>query len=214
MSRSTRTARSATAARPAASRRFAGQEAIARRAGIEVGSGGRTRNLTRELVQRAEKGDPAVLRSLAETGRYLGIALASAVNLFDVDAVVLGGCFGPLSPWLADDVRRILGERVLSAAWSGCEIRASEFGEGAAVRGAAALTLRSILAEPWLVAERSGLRRERVSAMSYQLRPSRRGGERQLVGAGTIEEGGAARARTARARPGGGGGSERGHRGL
>ena len=143
---------------------FAGQEAIARRAGIEVGSGGRTRNLTRELVQRAEKGDPAVLRSLAETGRYLGIALASAVNMFDVDAVVLGGCFGPLSPWLADDVRRILGERVLSAAWSGCEIRASEFGEGAAVRGAAALTLRSILAEPWLVAERSGLRRERVSA--------------------------------------------------
>jgi predicted NBD/HSP70 family sugar kinase len=142
---------------------FVGQEAIARRAGIEIGSGGRARSLTRELVRRAEMGDAAVLASLSETGRYLGIGLASAVNLLDVDVVVLGGCFGPLAPWLADDVTRFLGERVLSAAWSGCEVRASEFGEGAAVRGAAALTLRGVLAEPWLVSERAPLRGERVS---------------------------------------------------
>jgi predicted NBD/HSP70 family sugar kinase len=140
---------------------FVGQEAIARRAGIDAGSG-RSRNLTRELVRRAEAGDDAVLQSLAETGRYLGIGLASAVNLLDLDVVVLGGCFGPLAPWLADDVRVFLQERVLSAAWSGCEVRASEFGEGAAVRGAAALVLRSVLAEPWLVAERS-TRRMKVS---------------------------------------------------
>jgi predicted NBD/HSP70 family sugar kinase len=142
---------------------FVGQEAIARRAGIDVGAGGRARSLTRELVRRAEKGDAAVLASLAETGRYLGIGLASAVNLLDVDVVVLGGCFGPLAPWLADDVTRFLGERVLSAVWSGCDVRASELGEGAAVRGAAALTLRAVLAEPWRVAERAAPRRMRVS---------------------------------------------------
>jgi predicted NBD/HSP70 family sugar kinase len=142
---------------------FAGLEAIAGRAGIEVGSGNRTRSLTRELVRRAEQGEPAVLRSIAETGRYLGIGLASAVNLLDVEVVVLGGCFGPLAPWLEDEVRVTLEERVLSARWSGCELRASRFGEGAPVRGAAALTLRGILAEPWLVAERAGLRREKVS---------------------------------------------------
>jgi predicted NBD/HSP70 family sugar kinase len=85
------------------------------------------------------------------------------VNLFDVDVVVLGGCFGPFAPWLVDDVRNTLDERVLSSAWSGCELRASEFGEGAAVRGAAALTLTSVLAEPWLVAERAGPVREKVS---------------------------------------------------
>ena len=85
------------------------------------------------------------------------------MNLFDVDLVVLGGCFGPLAPWLVDDVRGVLGERVLSSAWSGFEVRASEIGEGAAVRGAAALTLMSVLAEPWLVAERAGSARERVS---------------------------------------------------
>ena len=142
---------------------FVGLEAIARRAGIAVGTGGRTRNITRELVQRAQKRDGAVLASLAETGRYLGIGLASAVNLFDVEAVVLGGCFGPLFPWLAGDVRRVLDERVLTAGWSRCELRASEFGEGAAVRGAAALTLRSVLAEPWRVAGRSTPRHARAS---------------------------------------------------
>ena len=108
---------------------FVGQEAIARRAGIAVGAGGRARSVTKELVRRAESGDPAVLASLAEAGRYLGIGLASAVNLFDVGVVVLGGCLGPLAPWLADDVSEVLGERVLSSAWSGCEVRASEFGE-------------------------------------------------------------------------------------
>ena len=84
--------------------------------------------------------------------------------MFDVDVVVLGGCFGPLAPWLADDVRqRRCDKRVLSSAWTGCEVRASEFGEGAAVRGAAALTLMSVLAEPWRIAERPGALRERVS---------------------------------------------------
>jgi len=140
-----------------------GLEAIARRAGMSVGAGGRTRNITRELVQRAEKGDRAVVESLAETGRYLGIGLASAVNLFDVEAIVLGGCFGPLFPWLADGVRRMLDERVLTAAWSRSELRASEFGEGAAVRGAAALTLRSVLAEPWRVAAHSRPHHARAS---------------------------------------------------
>jgi predicted NBD/HSP70 family sugar kinase len=140
-----------------------GLEAIARRAGLAAGSEGRTRNITRELVRRAEKGEDAVLASLAEAGRYLGIGLASAVNLFDVEAVVLGGCFGPLFPWISDDVRRMLDERVLSAGWSRCEVRASEFGDGAAVRGAAALTLRSVLAEPWRVAERSRPRQVRAS---------------------------------------------------
>jgi len=142
---------------------YVGQEALARRANITLGGGGRTRSVTRELVRRAEDGDPTVISSLEEAGRYLGIGLASAVNLFDVGVVVLGGCFGPLAPWLADDVRTVLGERVLSSAWSGCEVRASEFGEGAPVRGAAALTLISVLAEPWLVAERAGAVREAVS---------------------------------------------------
>ena len=87
---------------------FVGLEAMARRAGIPVGDGGLSSSVTEELVRRANAGDPAALECLDEAGRWLGSALASAVNLFDVEAVVLGGCFGPLAPWLFDGVRDAL----------------------------------------------------------------------------------------------------------
>jgi predicted NBD/HSP70 family sugar kinase len=132
----------------------AGQEAIARRAGIRVASGGRARSVTDELARRAGRRDARVLASLREAGLSLGLALASTVNLFDVDAVVLGGCFAPLAPWLVDEVRAALGKRVLAADWSSCAVLASELGEGAAVRGAAALPLRDVLAAPWLLSGR------------------------------------------------------------
>jgi predicted NBD/HSP70 family sugar kinase len=135
---------------------FVGQEAIARRAGVDSAAGGRTQSITDELVRRASSGDGRTLDSLREAGRLLGIGLASAVNLLDVDAIVLGGCFGPLAPWLEDRIRAVLDERVLSARWSACELRASELGETAAVRGAAALTLSAVIAEPWTMARRRG----------------------------------------------------------
>lgn len=129
-----------------------GQEAIARNAGLRIDSGKRTWSITAALVRRARSGDRAVLDALRDAGRWLGVGLASAVNLLDLDVVVLGGCFGPLSPWLATEVQQALHGRVLSAVWSACELRSSTIGELAAVRGAAALTLREVLAAPWTVA--------------------------------------------------------------
>jgi len=122
-------------------------------AGLHIGSGERMRSITAELVRRAESEDAAVLTALHEAGTSLGIALASAVNLLDLDAVVLGGCFGPLSPWLAREIEAALRLRVLSSDWTVCDLRPSGIGELAAVRGAAALTLKGLLTAPWTVAE-------------------------------------------------------------
>lgn len=124
-----------------------GQEALARRAGIDP-TGLVGRPLTDELVGRARAGDAATLAALEHGAAMLGTALASSINLLDLECVVLGGAYGPLAPWLADAVRRSLRERVLSARWSTCEVRASLLAEGAAVRGAAAQTIRSVLADP------------------------------------------------------------------
>jgi len=126
-----------------------GQEAIAADAGIA--RAGRTRGLTDELVRRAQDGSEEVIRVLREAGHWLGIALASTFNVLDLQAVVLGGCFGPLSPWLVDDVRRTLEERSLAARSGSFVVLPSAFGDGAAVRGAAALTLRRVLEAPWAV---------------------------------------------------------------
>ena len=112
---------------------------------------GRSRGLTDELVRRAGEGSPNVVRALSDAGRWLGIALASTFNVLDLQAVVLGGCFGPLAPWLVDDVRRTLEERSLAARSGSFDVLPSAFGDGAAVRGAAALSLRHVLDAPWAV---------------------------------------------------------------
>jgi predicted NBD/HSP70 family sugar kinase len=131
-----------------------GQESIARAAGIPATSG-RSRSLTDELVRRAEAGDPKVLRALRDAGRWLGVALASTFNVLDLQAVVLGGCFGPLAPWLVDSIRETLDRRSLAARSGSFDVLPSAFGDGAAVRGAATLSLRRVLDAPWTVAAAS-----------------------------------------------------------
>src|SRR4029079_838059 len=96
------------------------------------------------------------LTALDDAGRWLGIALASAFNLLDLRAVVLGGCFGPLAPWLSDGVRATLEERSLAARSGSFSVLPSAFGDGAAVRGAAALSLRRVLGAVWSVAASAG----------------------------------------------------------
>ncbi len=127
-----------------------GVESIARAAGISPVEG-RPRSLTDELVRRAEDGAPQVVRALDDAGRCLGTALASAFNLLDVRAVVLGGCFGPLAPWLVDHVRETLEERSRAARAGTFVVLPAAFGDIAAVRGAAALSLHRVLDEPWTV---------------------------------------------------------------
>ena len=129
---------------------LAGQESIARAAGVSPVAG-RSRGLTEELVRRAEGGSPEVVTALGGAGRALGIALASTFNLFDPQAVVLGGCFAPLAPWLVDDVRQTLEERSLAARAGSFALLPSAFGDGAAVRGAAAIALHRVLDAPWTV---------------------------------------------------------------
>jgi predicted NBD/HSP70 family sugar kinase len=127
-----------------------GVESIAREAGISPVEG-RPRSLTDDLVRRAEEGAPRVVETLGDVGRWLGVALASTFNLLDVRAVVLGGCFGPLAPWLVDGVRETLEERSLAARSGSFVVLPSAFGDVASVRGAAAFSLHRVLDEPWTV---------------------------------------------------------------
>jgi len=132
----------------------AGRDAVFSRAGVPVAGphGG-----TPALVARATAGDPDALAALAGAGRALGVALAAAVNLVDPQAVVLGGHFGPLVPWLRPPIEQELTQRVLASARGGCEIRASVLGEDAAARGAAAGVLRDVLADPGAFGDRTAV---------------------------------------------------------
>jgi predicted NBD/HSP70 family sugar kinase len=104
------------------------------------------------LAGRARAGDDKALEALREGGRWLGIGIASAANLLNFQAVVLGGFYGQLSTWLAAPIARELEAHVLASDWAIPRLLPSTLGPEAAVRGAAAQSLRRVLSDPALVA--------------------------------------------------------------
>jgi predicted NBD/HSP70 family sugar kinase len=98
------------------------------------------------LAERIHGGDEETLASVERLGGWLGIGLAGTVNLLDPEALVLGGCLGQLAPWLESPLQAAFAVGTLAD--DACEIVASELGDSAAVRGAAALALRELLADP------------------------------------------------------------------
>ncbi|AEN13614.1 MULTISPECIES: ROK family protein [unclassified Streptomyces] len=126
---------------------YAGQTALLRAAGIEAPGGGAAGVM--ELERRAQAGDPRSVAAVAEAGRMLGRVLSGAVNLFDPDAVVLGGIYRNLMPWLSAPADAELTGRVVSGLWSrgSGRLRASSVA-GDAARGAAALVVQDVLADP------------------------------------------------------------------
>ena len=135
----------------------AGLEAIRRRAGMVRPEGVGEYETAELLAQRAAAQDEAAIVAIDEAAEALGIALASAINLLDLEALVLGGSYTPLCPWLVPRVRDALSSRVLASTWSQFDVRGSVLGVQAPVRGAAAIHLRAVLNRPWLVAETYGL---------------------------------------------------------
>ncbi|MFE6159289.1 ROK family protein [Streptomyces sp. NPDC056486] len=131
---------------------YAGQAALLRAAGLDESAG-----LTglAELERRAREGEPQARCAIEEAGRRLGRVLSGAVNLIDPDAVILGGVFRDLMPWLAPAADEELTARVVSGLWTpgSKRLRASS-SSGDAARGAAARVVREVLADPAAYVER------------------------------------------------------------
>ncbi|MDN3293578.1 ROK family protein [Streptomyces ficellus] len=132
---------------------YAGQAALLRGAGIDESAG---LPGVAELEARARAGDGRAVAALERAGRMLGQVVSGAVNLLDPDAVVLGGIYRPLMPWLGPAADRELSRRVVSGLWAAGSgrLRASS-SSGDAARGAAALVVREVVADPAGYAERA-----------------------------------------------------------
>ncbi|MEU5737241.1 ROK family protein [Streptomyces tendae] len=131
---------------------YAGQAALLTAAGIDADAGAQG---VAELERRARQGDPSALSAIERAGRQLGVVLSGAVNLFDPEAVMLGGVYRELMDWLAPAVDRELARRVVSGLWSedGKRLRAAS-SLGDAARGAAGVIVREVLADPAAYGER------------------------------------------------------------
>lgn len=131
--------------------RLAGQETILRLAGWDSRlhtPGSRPEWPGAMLAESAREGHAKTLEALSQVGHTLGIAAATAVNLLNPEALLLGGYFAPLTQWLRDPIENELHNRLLAGDGSGCAVLAAQLGGEAAVRGALAMSRRQALEDP------------------------------------------------------------------
>jgi glucokinase-like ROK family protein len=99
-------------------------------------------NLATEVIfEAAESGDTAAVEVVRETARYLGIAVANLINLFNPELIVLGGPIGNAGRILLEPLRAEVAKRAMAYPASNVEISIGVVGQNAGAVGAAVLTL-------------------------------------------------------------------------
>jgi glucokinase len=92
-----------------------------------------------DVVAAALTGDAFARTVLSETAQYVGMAVASAVNLLNFEMVVLGGPVLASNEYLVDEVRKEAAPRSFVPSFESCRIVASALGADAGAIGAAML---------------------------------------------------------------------------
>ncbi|MCF2531052.1 ROK family transcriptional regulator [Yinghuangia soli] len=125
---------------------YASIDAMLRAAGSDVAE-----PTAAALLAALTAGRPTALAAVERAGRAVGAALVSAINLLDLDAVVLGGGYVPLAPWLSGPVRDALARGPGRLRGTAPHLAVSTLGRYAPARGAAGSVVRRLLADPALV---------------------------------------------------------------
>lgn len=133
---------------------LAGGTAIARQAQEAVRSGKRTLLAAHEPLQSitakdvaaaARLGDLVAQQIMQDAGTYLGIAIASLVNLFNPNMVVVGGGVAQVGDLLLQPIRQIVQQRSLRSSAQAVRINTAVLGRRASSMGAVVQTLNTIL---------------------------------------------------------------------
>jgi glucokinase len=101
----------------------------------------------RELVERASKGEAEAVEALAVIGRALGAGIASFVNVFEPEIVVIGGGFGTAGELLLGPAREVLAREGLEPARNTVRIVPAQLGPYAGVIGAGMVAFEALDAE-------------------------------------------------------------------
>ena len=101
-----------------------------------------------ELLDDAERGDAAALAALREVGEWLGIGIASIVNVFNPRLVILGGLFDRIYPHVIEPIQSHLEGRALVASREVVRIVRPTLGADTVLIGAAELAFEPFIQDP------------------------------------------------------------------
>ena len=91
-----------------------------------------------------DEGDQVATDVVHEAGRWVGIAIASMINVVNPSMVSIGGSVAELGDVFMDQLRYEVNRRALREVVAGVEITRSELGENGGTIGAAALFIDSL----------------------------------------------------------------------
>jgi N-acetylglucosamine repressor len=101
-----------------------------------------------DLVARARNGDSKALAAVMATGRYLGLGIATIINVVNPDCIYLAGEITTAWDLIQDTVRQAITERALTEAAARTPLRVTSAQEHPRLRGAAALIAAPTFAAP------------------------------------------------------------------
>jgi glucokinase len=109
----------------------------------EQGWHGATDDTARELAADARRGHPVATRALQRAGTALGVAIASATHLCDLDVVALGGGLTQAGPLLLDPLEQTFRRHARMEFARHVRVVPATLGHEAGLVGAAALVLET-----------------------------------------------------------------------
>lgn len=95
----------------------------------------------RGIIDGGLAGDADCVAALARVGRHLGVGIASFVNMFNPEVVVVGGGLIAAGDLILGPAAEEAGARALRPSWAQVRLAAAELGNEAGLIGAAAMVL-------------------------------------------------------------------------
>lgn len=134
---------------------LAARDAIVRRAVAKMQEGRQTAigemveyrlgSITPALIARcAEQGDAVATEVLSETGYYLGIGITNLIQLYNPEAMIVGGGIAQAGRLLFEPILRTVRTRALMVPASTCRILSAQLGDDAGIIGASVLAARGL----------------------------------------------------------------------
>jgi predicted NBD/HSP70 family sugar kinase len=104
-----------------------------------------------KVVSRATAGDDVALAGLERHAHWLGTGLATLVNLFNPQVIVLGGFFRDIAPWIIRTAERTMRAETIAPKAGDCILAVSHLGFSAAALGGAIHAAQRVFDDPALV---------------------------------------------------------------
>ncbi|MBN1541666.1 ROK family protein [candidate division KSB1 bacterium] len=99
------------------------------------------------LFERSDQGEPEAQKAIQETCRYLGYALANLANIFNPDAIIIGGGVADADDSLMEMIAQEMKKRALPPAVRNLQVKRAELGNRAGMVGAILLAADCLDAE-------------------------------------------------------------------